>query len=106
MTGAAVAAAVATAVVLIPGGDDAADPQPAPTELLSSHPLSRSEAERRLEARFTSESDDDTAAASCSALEPRPAHAIRRCRIRYPNGTSHSVVVMLDARGRELLSEH
>jgi ribosomal protein L40E len=112
----AIAAAVAAAVVLIPGGDDAqpidveagraADPPRVPTELLSNHPLSTREVERRLEARFTSERDDDSAAARCLAREPRPAHAIRRCRIRYPNGTERSVVVLLDARGRELLSEY
>jgi hypothetical protein len=113
---ASVAAAVAAAVVLIPGGDDArpydveagraADRPRVPTELLSSHPLSAREVERRLEGRFTSERDDDSAAARCSAREPRPAHAIRHCRIRYPTGVRRSVVVLLDARGRELLSEY
>jgi hypothetical protein len=102
-------------VIVIPGGDDArpsdAGNGPAPdlprtaTELLSNHPLSTREAERRLEARFTSPRDDDSAAARCSAREPRPAHAIRHCRIRYPNGTQRTVVLLLDARGRELLSE-
>lgn len=110
-----VAAAIAAAVVLIPGGDDprphdveagrAADPPRVLTELLANHPLSAREVERRLEGRFTSERDDDSAAVRCSAREPRPAHAIRRCRIRYPNGAGRSVVVLLDARGRELLSE-
>jgi hypothetical protein len=111
----AVAAAVAAALVLIPGGDDAtpvdveegraADPPRVPTELLANHPLSRREAERRLEARFTPLRDDDSAAARCSAREPRPAHAIRHCLIRYPNGVERPVVVLTDARGRELLSE-
>lgn len=112
---AAIAAAVAAAVVLIPGGDDAqpidvedgrpTDPTRAPTELLSDHPLSRRAAERRLEERFTSLRDDDSASARCSGRVPRPAHAIRHCRIRYPNGVVRPVVVLLDARGRELLSE-
>ena len=112
----AVAALVAAAVILIPGGDDAPstdvearrapDSPRALPELISNHPLSRRAAERRLEARFTSASDDDTAAARCSAREPRPAHAIRHCRIRYPSGATRPVVVLLDARGRELLSEH
>jgi len=112
----AVAALVAAAVILIPGGDDAPstdvearrapDSPRALPELISNHPLSRRAAERRLEARFTSASDDDTAAARCSAREPRPAHAIRHCRIRYPGGASRPVVVLLDARGRELLSTH
>ena len=114
--GAAVAAAVAAAVVLIPGGDAArphdveAGRAPAsprvPVELLSSHPLSTHEAESALEGRFTSDSDDDTAAARCSAREPRPAHAVRHCQISYPSGTRREVVVLLDARGRELLSEY
>jgi hypothetical protein len=112
----AIAAAVAAAVIVIPGGDDAPatdveagrapDRPRALTELLSAHPLSRRAAERRLEARFTSLRDDDTAAARCSAREPRPAHSVRHCRIRYPNGSERGVVVLLDARGRELLSEH
>jgi hypothetical protein len=113
---AALAAAVAAAVVLIPGGDGAppydveagrpADPPRVTVELLSNHPLSTREAEGVLESRFTSDSDDDSAAASCSAREPRPAHAVRHCRIRYPNGAKRQVVVLLDARGRELLSEY
>ena len=113
---AALAAAVAAAVVLIPGGEGArpydaeaehaADRPRVPMELLSNHPLSTHEAESVLEGRFASDSDDDSAAARCSAREPRPAHAIRHCRIRYPNGARRSVVVLLDARGRELLSEY
>jgi hypothetical protein len=112
---AAIAAAVTAAVVLIPGGDDAqpidvepgrADLPRVRTSLLSNHPLSTRAAERRLEARFTSERDDDSAAARCSGREPRPAHAIRHCSIRYPNGSRRAVVVLLDARGRELLSEY
>jgi predicted nucleic acid-binding Zn ribbon protein len=112
---AAVVALVAVAVIVIPGGDDAppADVESgrAPdsprvlTELISEHPLSAGEAERRLEARFTSSGDDDSAAVSCAGREPRPAHAIRHCRVRYPSGTQRRVVVLLDARGRELLSE-
>jgi hypothetical protein len=113
---AALAAAVAAAVVLIPGGDaarpddvDADRPADRPrvtVELLSNHPLSTRAAESVLEGRFTSGSDDDSAAARCSAREPRPAHAVRHCRIRYPNGSRRQVVVLLDARGRELLSEY
>jgi predicted phage gp36 major capsid-like protein len=112
---AAIAAAVAAAIVLIPGGEDAqpidvearraADAPRVSTELLSKHPLSRRAMERRLEARFTSLRDDDSAAARCSVRIPHPAHAIRHCRIRYPNGVERPVVVLLDARGRELLSE-
>jgi hypothetical protein len=112
----ALAAAVAAAVVLIPGGDDgppvdveagrAADPPRVLTELLANHPLSTRAAERRLEARFTPLRDDDTAAARCSAREPHPAHTVRHCLIRYPNGVERPVVVLTDARGHELLSEY
>jgi hypothetical protein len=111
----AVAAVVAALVVMIPGGSDApatdVEAGRAPdsprmlTELLSNHPLSRRQVEQRLEDRFTAPRDDDSAAARCSARVPRPAHAIRHCRIRYPNGAQRGVVVLLDARGRELLSE-
>jgi hypothetical protein len=112
---AAVAAVVAAAVIVMPGGEEspqtdvekgrAPDRPRVPTELLSEHPLSTREAERRLEERFTQPKDDDSAAVRCAGREPRPAHAIRHCRIRYPNGTEREVVVLLDARGRELLSE-
>lgn len=111
----AVAALVTAAVILIPGGDEApstdVEARRAPDsrrdlpELISSHPLSRRAAERWLTARFTL-GDDETAAARCSGREPRPAHAIRHCRIRYPSGATRPVLVLLDARGRELLSTH
>lgn len=115
LAAAVIAVAVAAAVVVIPGGDEAqpadAENGRAPdsprvvTELISNHPLSTREAERLLEARFTSVGDDDSAAARCSGREPRPAHALRHCSVRYPNGTRRKVVLLLDARGRELLSE-
>jgi ribosomal protein L40E len=116
LAGAAVAAAVAAAVIVIPAGDDApatdveagraADPPRVLTELLSEHPLSRRAAERRLEARFAPLRDGNSAVVRCSAREPRPAHAVRHCRIRDKNGSEKRVVVLLDARGRELLSEY
>jgi len=116
LVAAAIAAVVAAAVVVVPRGSEApatdVEAGRAPNsprvlvDLLSNHPLSAHALERRLEARFTSERDDDSAAARCMAREPRPAHAIRRCRIRYPSGAQREVVVLLDARGRELLSEH
>jgi hypothetical protein len=111
-----IAALLGAVVLLISGRNDgpptdveagrAPDLPRVATELISQHPLSRDEAERRLEDRFTSPNDDDSAAAHCSGREPRPAHAIRRCEIRYPNGGNRQVVLLLDARGRELLSEH
>lgn len=109
LAAAPVAAAVIVAGALLLGGgkDEGSGVTVTPAlEILSDHPLSRRAAERRLEARFTSGRDDDSAAARCSALEPRPAHAVRRCRIRYPSGNERTVVVLLDARGRERLSEY
>jgi hypothetical protein len=111
----AIAAVVAAAVVLArddpdPGEASLERPRPAPRSLtdedvLSPHPLSARAAERRLEARFTSLRDDDSAAARCSARIPRPAHAIRRCRIRYPGGGERTVVVLTNPQGRELVVE-
>jgi hypothetical protein len=104
--GAVLAAAAAVAAVALLAGRD--DPEPAARtglEVLSTRPLSTPAAERRLEARFTSSQDDDSAAARCSALEPRPLHVIRRCRIRYPGGAERAVVVLTNPQGRELLVE-
>jgi hypothetical protein len=108
LAGALAALAVAGGFValLLPRGDD---PDPAAArsgpEVLSMHPLSTHAAERRLEARFASAQDDDSAAARCSELEPRPAHAIRHCRIRYPGGAERRVIVLSNPQGRELLIE-
>lgn len=115
LAAAVTAAVVAAAVIVVAGGDDtppsaveegrAPDSPRVLTELLANHPLSTREAELRLEARFTSQGDDDSAAVRCAGREPRPAHAIRHCRLRYPSGTQKRVVLLLDARGRELVSE-
>jgi hypothetical protein len=78
---------------------------PTSPDVLAGRPLSARAAERRLEARFTSLRDDDSASASCSALEPRPTDALRRCRIRYPGGTVRSVVLLTNPRGQQLLVE-
>jgi hypothetical protein len=72
-------------------------------ELLSRHPLSARAAERRLEERFASQRGHDSASAHCSALEPRPAHAIRRCRIRFTRGDVWTVIVLSNPQGFELL---
>jgi len=105
---AALALAVAVAAVALLTGGDEPDPAAATRrgpEVLSMHPLSTHAAERRLEARFASAQDDDSAAARCSELEPRPAHAIRHCRIRYPGGAERRVIVLSNPQGRELLIE-
>jgi hypothetical protein len=96
-------AAVAVVATLAFGGDDAPAPARTGTELLSDHPLSARAAERVLEARFVSLRDDDSAAARCSARRPEPAYAVRRCRIRYPGGAERTVLLVMNAAGRELL---
>jgi hypothetical protein len=113
--GALAAAAAAAAFSVTLGGADAGDAGRDPPraaderrtgpELLARHPLSARAAERRLEARFVSPNDDDTGSASCSALQPRPAHAIRWCRITYAYGGERTVIVLLNPKGHELLVE-
>jgi hypothetical protein len=56
-----------------------------------------------LEARFASPRPGQSAVARCSALQPRPAHAIRRCRIQHPGGGVTGAVVMTNPRGQEIL---
>jgi hypothetical protein len=108
MAGGVAALGIGAVVAVREGGGDARgtanERQPGP-DVLSEHPLSGRAAERLLEDRFTSFRDDDSASASCSALEPRPAHAIRWCRIRYPGGTERTVIVLTHPQGRELLIE-
>jgi hypothetical protein len=108
MTGGVAALGLGAVVAFRDGGVDprstANEPRPSP-DVLSEQPLSGRAAERLLEERFTSFRDDDSASASCSALEPRPAHAIRWCSIRYPGGTERTVIVLSHPQGRELLIE-
>ena len=72
-------------------------------DVLSSNPLSTRGVERRLEARFAQPHQDGSAAARCSGLQPRPAHAIRRCHIDHPGGGESFVVVMTNPHGQEVL---
>jgi hypothetical protein len=81
----------------------ATDGVPTSLDVLSSHPLSRRGVEHLLEARFASPRPGDSAVARCSALQPRPAHAIRRCRIRHPGGGISGVVVLTNPQGQEVL---
>jgi hypothetical protein len=108
------AAATAAALLVALGGGETDDTGPeqrgvaadrvrAGPEVLSRRPLSARAAEQRLEERFVSPRDDDSASARCSALEPRPAHAIRWCRIRYAHGGERTVVVLSNPQGYELL---
>jgi hypothetical protein len=106
-----VAAATLALASALGSGDDTPPDEPAPvamrepSEVVSAHPLSTAAAERVLEALYVSESDDDTASVSCSAREARPAHSVRRCMVRYPNGSLRLVVLLTNARGAELLRE-
>jgi hypothetical protein len=86
-----------------PGPGSSAGSVPTTLDVLSSHPLSTREVEHLLEARFASPRPGDSAVARCSALQPRPAHAIRRCRIRHPGGGIRSAVVLTNPQGQEVL---
>jgi hypothetical protein len=59
--------------------------------------------EHLLEARFAAPRPGQSAVALCSALQPRPAHAIRRCQIRHPGGGISGVVVLTNPKGQEVL---
>jgi hypothetical protein len=75
-------------------------------EVISQRPLATRDAELLLEERFTALlRDDDSAAVRCSRREPRPAHSLRRCVVRYPTGLERTVVVLTNASGTEVLSE-
>jgi hypothetical protein len=105
MTAGVAALGIGALVVVREVGGDArgtAGDREAGPDVLSEHPVSGRAVERLLEERFTSFRDDDSASASCSRLEPRPAHAIRWCSIRYPGGTERTVIVMTH-QGRELV---
>ena len=106
-------AALGLAAFLLAGRGDEAEPgvraatarAPSGPEVLADRLLSGPAVERRLEERFSSAGDDDSASARCSPLEPRPAHAIRWCEIRYPSGSERTVIVLSNPGGRELLIE-
>jgi hypothetical protein len=108
-----VAVAVVVAVLLAGGDDDPAREAtvadldaPRRLEVVSERPLATRDAELLLEERFTALlRDDDSAAVRCSRREPRPAHSLRRCRVRYPSGMERTVVLLTNASGTEVLSE-
>lgn len=113
----AVAAALAALAVVVAfaigGGDDEPSrdhvanlDSPRRLEVISQRPLATRDAELLLEERFTALlRDDDSAAVRCSEREPRPAHSLRRCQVRYPTGFERTVVVLTNASGTEVLSE-
>jgi hypothetical protein len=110
---AAVAAVAVVAAFAIGGGGDepsrdrvAELDAPRRLEVISERPLATRDAELLLEERFTALlRDDDSAAVRCSEREPRPAHSLRRCQVRYPSGMERTIVVLTNASGTEVLSE-
>ena len=109
--GIAVALTAAAALIVVAiggGGDEGTARGAAPVahlEVLSRHPLTARAAERALEDRFITLRDDDSAAARCSGRIPKPAHSVRRCRLRYPSGNERVVVLLTTANGAEVISE-
>jgi hypothetical protein len=108
--GAALAAAgIALAVAALGGGGDEDTARGAASathlEVLSRHPLSTRAAERAIEDRFITLRDDDSAAARCSGRIPKPAHSVRRCRLRYPTGDERIIILLTTANGAEVLSK-
>jgi hypothetical protein len=110
---AALGGVAVVAALAIGGGDEepsrdrVADVDaPRRLEVISQRPLATRDAELLLEERFTALlRDDDSAAVRCSEREPRPAHSLRRCQVRYPTGFERTVVVLTNASGTEVLSE-
>jgi hypothetical protein len=103
------AATLALASALGSGEEEAGQPAAVAvrdtSEVVSAHPLSKNAAEAVLEDLYVSEGDDDAASVRCSGREARPAHSVRRCLIRYPNGGMRLVVLLTNARGAEVLRE-
>ena len=107
--GVAAIVALSVAVFLLVSGGNGSDETASATPrehltVLSQHPLSRRPLERILEERFLPVQDDDEADVTCSGRIPKPAHSVRRCRIRYPGGALRRVAVITNARGAEVLS--
>ena len=110
---AALGAVAVVAAFAVGGGDDepsrdrVADlDAPRRLEVISERPLATRAAELLLEERFTALlRDDDSAAVRCAEREPRPAHSLRRCQVRYPTGFERTIVVLTNASGTEVLSE-
>jgi hypothetical protein len=107
----AVAALVVVAVVAIAdGGEDndrtaAAQPAAPRLQIISERPLSTPRVETAIEELYIPLRDDDAGAVACTGRVAKPAHSVRRCEIRYANGTDRRVVVLTNARGNEVLSK-
>jgi ribosomal protein L40E len=117
--GAAALAALGVAAALVVGSGGGEPAAPAPlarttprtqetAEVVARRPLSTRGAERVLAELFISARDQrhlGGQAVRCSRREPWPAHSIRRCEIRYPNGDLRHVALLTNARGNEVLSQ-
>ena len=110
MAVAALMVAAVVAVVWLGGRDGGQAERPEPVtshlDVLSTHPLRNSAAERMLEQRFLGvRRFDESAFVHCSGRIPQPAHSVRRCRVGYPSGNTLRVVLITTANGAEVISE-
>jgi hypothetical protein len=95
----ALAAVAAVATSVLTADEDAPPPAATPVAVLPPPPtpISAPEAERRLELRFASASDDETAAVRCPhRIEPERR---TRCELRYRNTVARAILVHLSPRG-------
>jgi ribosomal protein L40E len=102
------ALAAVLAVSAIGTGDDGVARSSEPEShlaLLSRHPLPTGTAERLLERRYFGTRNDESAAVSCTARIPKPAHSVRRCIVHYPGGIERRVVLLTSANGAEIISK-
>lgn len=110
-SGAAVALIVAAVLAIADRGNEGerrADPSRVATarlQIISERPLPTPRVERAIEELYIPAGDDDRAAVDCTGREAKPAHSVRRCEVRYPNGVERRVVVLTNARGNEVLSK-
>jgi hypothetical protein len=107
--GAAVALAVVAVLAIADGGDERAPsaiarPEAARLQIISERPLSTARVETAIEELYIPLRDDDSGSVDCTDRVAKPAHSVRRCEVRYANGTDRRVVVLTNARGNEVLS--
>ena len=109
LAGAVAAVLAVVAVVAIAGADGDDEPAPAQPaaarlQIISERPLSTPRVEAAIEELYIPARDDDSGAVDCTGREAKPAHSVRRCEVRYANGTERRVVVLTNASGNEVLS--
>jgi hypothetical protein len=106
----AVAVLVVALVAIADGGENdeptaAAQPAAARLQIISERPLSTARIETAIEELYIPLRDDDAGTVDCTPRVAKPAHSVRRCEVRYANGTDRRVVVLTNARGNEVLSK-